>query len=732
MAVSGVWTRDAVITLYSSTPPLENTSAFLTKVCLSMLERSKHERIHIMTSNPEYNSLALIRNLHSAHIQTLQANSVQLMEPHFMDTQPKTMLFMLDNLNNILNLILSSQHVGKAGVATTPFRSLNETSSPFLNSKQHHSNLPNFCIHHEVDLGLPWMDLTRPCDENLTIADSHLQDHSILPDDLLKHVRGLCINNVWNSKTYLIFYVPNTFRTPHISEEHSTGGVDPSVSLRIVFKFVWRMFKGQKTLICLEETCYRYDPFFEQIHAYRQGDTEQFFDFSWYTMNGKALTISANDDETFDFDNVLFDICSVHFLALLVRAVGVMIQQRGCNFVSFIAENNPDDSRKDISSSDVSIHPEHLEIGLKHAVDIYVIGSGISNLGNLRDLDTSPAMESCQLTFRIPRMGYIPQDVVPFYCFSPTFWIFLVVTLIIFVLIHYALVVASKDIFTEKETWDQNLFPTAMTIYRYTLGISQPRLIMVEFVVGKIVFLVIVFSMMILITLFQSGMFRLLSSQVRYRDMDTLEEIQESNLVLQSSDIEIDAQFLGNEPEFGWIMEKINDGYNFRCARSEFSGHLHSGIRDSLLNETMIDTDEARLFRREVDAMLKSSAFFTRMNTKYTQLRDLVYSDQLTGREYEFHIARERLLSYPAMYFMPRNGFYCDVVNDLLFRMIESGQANSFGEVWGWDLKMYEDKKNDDVVRPFTLTDLRLAFVLLVVGWVLSGFCFILELLLTY
>ncbi|CAH0388891.1 unnamed protein product [Bemisia tabaci] len=272
------------------------------------------------------------------------------------------------------------------------------------------------------------------------------------------------------------------------------------------------------------------------------------------------------------------------------------------------------------------------------------------------------------------------------------------------------------------------LFPTAMTIYRYILGIAQPRLILIEFMTGKIVFFVVVFSMMIFITLFQSGMFSLLSSMVRYEDIDTLREIEESDLMVQSNNIESEMQFLGDDLEFDWIKMRLTDSYEFKCPRvSCFLNPIGDGPYVAKVTANSNTTIQSK---GEIDKILKSHAFLIRMTTLHTELRDLLYFNPATENKYEFHIVRERLMSYPLMYLMIRNAFYNEALNDMLFRVFESGTDNTLYEDYttGGDFQRFEESENNQA-RPFTLTDFRLAFVSLVLGWVLSGFCFALELL---
>lgn len=694
-----------------------------------MLKISRHEMIHILTYNPEFDITTLLLDLHKARIPTLQVNNAQAFKSIFADTKPKTMLFMLYDLSNILNLILGSQNFGKEAFTTIPPNS--SVTCP-LNSKgkQQPFSLPNFCINHGVVPNFTLMDPTRPCDEKLTIPDTHLQESSILSDEAFKHVRGLYLNNVWNSRSHLVFYLG--------SGSNSLETEDSINSMRFVFKFMWRTFKGQRTLICSGLECYRYDPFFEEIQRYEPGNHERFFDFSWRSMNGKTFTFMIVENPLFDCDSALQDDCTRN--NVIYHAIGWLVLSRNGTLNSLPPQL--EGFINAISPSD----PGRLEYGLKYGVDMHFTGSG-AGLANRQGLDASPPLASCQLVFRLPRKGYVPPYVTPFYCFSPSLWIFVFLTFLLFTLVHYALVRARGRLFepsNDEEAKDHELFPTLMTIYKYILGISQPRLVLIEMMTGKIVFLVIVFSMLILITLFQSMMFSLLSSRVRYEDIDTLEGIEESDMVVQSSDIEMDVRFFGDEPGFDWIKRRLTDGYNFKCPLENMlelgpidfdpfnpGGKLADINETSDFDLTPVDTNETRLARREVGTMLKSDAFLYRMTTKYADLKDFVYLDLETRTPYEFHIARERVMSYPLVYFTLRNSFYSDAVNDLLSRLLEGGgfSADVIGQYIVLDHKRFEERENDGAPRPFTFTDLMLAFDALVAGWVLSGFFFVSELL---
>ncbi|CAH0383345.1 unnamed protein product [Bemisia tabaci] len=635
--------------------------------------------IHILTYNPEFDISTLLLNLHKARIPTLQVNNAQAFKSIFADTKPKTMLFMLNDLSDILNLILGSQNFGKEAFTTiTP----NSSVTCPLNSKgkQQPFSLPNFCINHGVEpFGiLPRFRIEFPRDGGFDQLDAvRVQIH-------VAHIQRAENSDLFGTRM---------------------------LPLRSIFRRDPKIRVGKSRAI---------------LRFFVAFDERQ--DFHLHDRRKPLVRMRFRVEDDCTRNNVIY-----HAIGWLVSSRNGTLNSLPPQLEGFINAISPSD-------------PGRLEYGLKYGVDMHFTGSG-AGLANRQGLDASPPLASCQLVFRLPRKGYVPQYVTPFYCFSPSLWIFVFLTFLLFTLVHYALVRARGRLFepsNDEEAKDHELFPTLMTIYKYILGISQPRLVLIEMMTGKIVFLVIVFSMLILITLFQSMMFSLLSSRVRYEDIDTLEGIEESDMVVQSSDIEMDVRFFGDEPGFDWIKRRLTDGYNFKCPLENMlelgpidfdpfnpGGKLADINETSDFDLTPVDTNETRLARREVGTMLKSDAFLYRMTTKYADLKDFVYLDLETRTPYEFHIARERVMSYPLVYFTLRNSFYSDAVNDLLSRLLEGGgfSADVIGQYIVLDHKRFEERENDGAPRPFTLTDLMLAFDALVAGWVLSGFFFVSELL---
>lgn len=119
MIIQFFWSGQAALHLHSRIPG-QNHTVFLTKVCPLMLESSKNKCIQIVTVTSEFDTTALIHNLHTTLIPTLHVNDLQAMKPQFANVAPKTMLFLLDDLSDVLNFILGSQNFGKEMVTITP------------------------------------------------------------------------------------------------------------------------------------------------------------------------------------------------------------------------------------------------------------------------------------------------------------------------------------------------------------------------------------------------------------------------------------------------------------------------------------------------------------------------------------------------------------------------------------------------------------------------------------
>ncbi|CAH0382947.1 unnamed protein product [Bemisia tabaci] len=298
----------------------------------------------------------------------------------------------------------------------------------------------------------------------MTIRDLDLEEGSILSDDIIKHVDGLYTNKVWNCENYLIFYLQRAeYQSPNCSPEAQRDGfegVNAHSKLLFVFKFMWRMFKGQRTLICMNTTCQKYDPFNEKIIQYAGMDDEKFFDFSWHSMNGKKMIAAIHSLAYYAIDtnfNTVVD-NSLWF----VHAISVATSWRNGSVYYVLAHG---DDVVDAQENEI------LLTGLKYGVDVLAADINIKVFRNFEYYDASTYLDSCQLVFITPRAEFIPQYIAVFNCFSSTTWMYVLLTLIVFTLIHIMFFKVERNefppLYREEELPSPQSLSTLLTIVRF-------------------------------------------------------------------------------------------------------------------------------------------------------------------------------------------------------------------------------------------------------------------------
>ncbi|CAH0382943.1 unnamed protein product [Bemisia tabaci] len=681
-----------------------------------------------MTLRSDFDFTALVENLHANLTPVIQVHSLPSFETYFQYTGAKSMLLVLDDLGSILNLILNTQTFG--GKTQNIYENVSEhtISQPIPKNKNRSQTMRNYCITHETGFTTSMLrDPKQPCTENMTIHDLDLGEGSILSDDIYKHVHGLYTNKVWNCENYLIFYLKkadNGYPNPGPKAQRDDfEEVDSHSKLLFVLKFMWRMFKGQKTLICLNMTCYKYEPFNEEIIKYAGLDGENFFNFSWYSMNGKNMTIVLSDAKRLDLDSNFDAFCD--YISWFARATDEAVHRRNGSMNSV---------RVDSLGFLYAQGDQAIRMGLKYGVDVFALDINHKFHRNFENFDASFSLDSCQVIIRIPRKDFIPEYIAVFNCFSPTLWMYVLVTLIVFTLIHIMFFKVERNkfppLYREEELPNPQSLSTLLTIVRYVLGIGQCRIVLIKLMTGKIVFVIIVFSTLTLTTLFQSGMVTLLSVRIRYKEMDTLKELEESDLMIEAGDLGTEMKFFGDDPQFNWIKEKLTDGLEFKP--NNIASGLSIDIKDSDSNYSYYNKTYSRSLEMQMDKLLRSRGFLARFSTRLSKFNNHLYYDFRTGLRYEFHDISERMFSYPQLCFIAKNSFYRDVINDALLRILEGGLyekvlLNSH-RVDKENFALAEREGSGEEPRPFSLIDLRIAFMCLGAGLTISICSFIAEL----
>ncbi|CAH0383771.1 unnamed protein product [Bemisia tabaci] len=139
----------------------------------------------------------------------------------------------------------------------------------------------------------------KMCEERMFISSEELDGSSVLSDRNFNMTRSLYTNPIWNSKNHLIFMLRD-FNGGCYQPTRRSISPDGTFSndhdaLILCFKFIWRFFRGLRTVICWEFGCSRYDHFAENVIWYTGKDQEVYFDFSITNMHGKPLKVVMDD-----------------------------------------------------------------------------------------------------------------------------------------------------------------------------------------------------------------------------------------------------------------------------------------------------------------------------------------------------------------------------------------------------------------------------------------------------
>lgn len=376
---------------------------------------------------------------------------------------------------------------------------------------------------------------SKTCNLPWSIGEAVLREGSRLPKRLKELRQRLMLHPVWNAANYLIFAV----RINDVTQ----------CDLPLVFKLIWRLFRGHKTVICLDERCLNYDPFNDVIHSYTI-ESEVYFDFSISNLRGKRITALLYFR---DFDN-FFDLKFwSQMMDFLVRTFRDHVggSQVGTTRTAHFQGGSLD--RADFTKA------------IEDDAEVIILEDDLRNL-DFRHLEVLSVLDSGQICFIVPERGPMPSYLTPVKCFTGAVWRFIFGTIVLFVIVHE--IYRRFCIRVENSQAAENV-STVFAVYSYVLCVGQSRLL-VDFSTGKILFGIFSFSFLILSSVFLSLMVDNLSKRLRYAPLNTVEEVRDSELLLQSVNRSLDNYLFSDEPRYEWIKERfINSWEDIWVKRGE-------------------------------------------------------------------------------------------------------------------------------------------------------------------
>ncbi|CAH0396009.1 unnamed protein product [Bemisia tabaci] len=711
---------------------------FALEVCKKILSTSKHPHMHVVNLNAKQPVGRFLRVLHTNAVSTTLTDYPGNLNESIGKHGSKNIFFFVQNFSDIFGVIFDSvSQEKKSEVGIIPRSDLQNSYD--INHLQEKCTLRKYCIEYDLGPINIGPNGNETCDVHLYVTSKELVTGSTITDQVFNYTRRLFVNDIWNHKNYITFFISNpdnhglsdgamSIRSG-ARKDSSPIGMDQKFerTLLFSFRFFWRFFKGQRVLICTENTCFRYDPFAAKIHQYFSSKDETFFDFTYeilQTYNVRCLFHPGTDTMT---EQVFWWFT---WWDVLMSAIYDVMHFQNLTFTYETLPEEPSDFKE-------------FELALKVGVDLYVSPvSSMYDTENNAVLDNTVAIDTCTVCIGTPRPGYKPQLFVPFHAFSPPVWAVLIVTIAFFLIVQYVFQYSQytifKGLYSETELLIFEETPIALTIFSYFMCGCPVRALLGRLFTGKIIFCVLSFAVLIIGSVFQNGMFTLLSRYVRYADIDTLDELRDSDILIQSREVATNSTLFDQHPEFADLKEKLVTNYAYykdvldeivEYENTTYYGAFLALVRD--LDQSMMDADriaEVSSILEKATSAKASDAFVFSLPSFLISRKNFMYRSHMSLRAVEFHHVQECFFTYPVIFRVLKNFFFFDALNDRLLRIFETGRVDMLeNEVGEYTEKYLTGEQMEDLPRVFTMRDFELAFMGLGVGLFISFFIFLGE-----
>lgn len=363
--------------------------SFLIKVSENTLKLSKLRLFYIFDLSRGICCLQLVKHLHSNGISTVLADVADLSR-YMTDEVSKSIVIVVDGCSDVVNLMLAPMMGSNCNHSD-----VNCTS---LESGHRRSVFPNICIVYDPKSGASLRDPHRPCDTTINVTLQDIDDGRTLKTELLDLTNG-AYSRVWNPDNYLVFVISS----------------DPEEALNcnifFIFRLVWRIFKGRKTVICSRVECLWYDAFFNETHVFKGTRGEEYFDFEWRSMNRKPAII-----QRLDFFNGL----------QLVEAETGFLQWRSTALLTgqlLIERRDSGVEIFDVTDA-FELSSNEYKFVVKHDLFLLLIDSTPRlRRASFENYDHTIVVDFGSLGFLVPRRGFKPQYLTVFKCFSVEVWV---------------------------------------------------------------------------------------------------------------------------------------------------------------------------------------------------------------------------------------------------------------------------------------------------------------------
>jgi hypothetical protein len=565
-------------------------------------------------------------------------------------------------------------------------------------------------MHHDLDIPVMFFEDNVGISENntsknilITSAARFGTSYALLIvseriDNVLKYAEKC--DGLFRADVPILIYVIK--RTSYNCGEESSSTVEYSNLL----KHLWSLHQTASVIVfvkslnsCEDEVLF-YDPFIETNGSGRgqvykpsfKGEVDKYFPNAPWNLHGYLLRVAMFPTDITAIKTCINDTKDNSSCTFRGRD-GFILDElaKYMNFTPYIM--TPSDNifnslefangtitgpLRDIADGKIDIAMNSRNMKTFHAADIDYV---------------TPVTHFGMMCVLVPKASKVPLWISLFRCFSIALWVTLVATYLLSAILWHS--------FGKFTSWDQlqkhkhwsttlsdalNIFLPTVFTKTSSYHTDSERI----FVASCMVFSIVI------TTAFQGSLFNKLKNPVHWKEIDTLEELDRSGLP-----IIIALQDLYD------IFEVID-----MTTGKRLSKRLH--IID------LTDEELLEIIHRGNSSLLVSSIgieLLFRSNHRYAHL---------------IHQVQECPVAYSQSYMVPRASPYLKPINTLMGRIFEAG----FTHKWYYDalyekyLPQYFLSANSDIhlkLKAYSLSDILIAFVILIFGLSLSALIFLIE-----
>ncbi|XP_065224331.1 ionotropic receptor 21a-like [Planococcus citri] len=291
----------------------------------------------------------------------------------------------------------------------------------------------------------------------------------------------------------------------------------------------------------------------------------------------------------------------------------------------------------------------------------------------------------------VPKSGKIPKYMAPFKCFPEEVWLAMMLAFVSVGLVRYFI----RYIHQNHLKWKEN---SNILLNIFSVAINMPvSFLQYKYLSSRIILIIFLTQMYVIVTSFQGSLVMLLSVPQYYKDIDTLVELNRSGMEIK----------LGS------------------------SGLVHVFEQDSTLR-----TIAKKVVKVTDDDFLNFNFTFLARFIHHKQKLFRNFSIKKQNRSVIVHKITECPLMYYTTFIVAKNFPFVEEFNSVIASMIESGIIMKWdGEVMVKILKEFKPEANlkhgDEQMenKIFTLNDLEVAFMILIIGYCCSICIFIREII---